>query len=227
MRQVDYFFDPLCPFSWMTSRWMRRVAPERDLAVTWRFMSLWMLNEGADEDRPTSPDPSHALGLRYLRVAAAIRDAHGDEAVGRFYEALGEVIWETVPEGIDDVAGLRAHHLTPLDLAPVLVGLGLDPALAAAVEDEGFDGVIGDETQLALQRAGAELGTPVVCLDPPSGPAYFGPVISELPDDVGPSLALWDALEVVATFPGFAELKTSLRSMPRTAFLERVAAVSG
>jgi hypothetical protein len=225
LRQIDFFLDPMCPFCWITSKWIRMVREPRDLEVTWRFISLQMLNEDNYDNLPEGYRNGHARGLEYLRVAAAVREAVGNQGVGEFYEALGNAIWETAPDGATTKAELMTHHVTPLDLVVVLKSVGLDGELAMARSDEGFDDLIRKETGIALERAGKDVGTPIISFDPPNGPAFFGPVISKLPADQEQAVALWDALSTMATFPGFAELKTSLRAMPDTALLNRHAAL--
>lgn len=203
---VDFFLDPVCPWAWITSRWIVEVAEQRDLAVTWRFLSLRLLN--ADKDYATHFPPGytegHTLGLRLLRVAAATREAEGNGAVGRLYAELGRRIHRPG-------AGLMQLGEGGLDKA--LAAAGLPAELAAARDDERFDAVLREETALALDRAGPDVGTPVVTFGPPDGPSFFGPVISRVPRGAE-AVELWDATERLARFPGFAELKRALREAP-------------
>lgn len=209
---IDFFFDPICPFAWMTSRWVVQVAGLRGVDVTWRFIALRILNADKDyaTDFPPGYDQLHTAGLRMLRVAAAVRAASGNEAVGEFYRAAGESLWNRDPEPAGMLrtdAGTEAHLVEVLDVA------GLDASLAAAVDDENFDEIISAETELALSRAGRDVGTPIITFSPPDGSSFFGPVISRLPGD-DEAVALWEAVETLAGFAPFAELKRSLRSMP-------------
>jgi 2-hydroxychromene-2-carboxylate isomerase len=207
---LNFYFDPICPFAWMTSRWVRRVAAQRDYAVDWRFISLRLLNAHINYTThfPADYEAGHTGGLRLLRVAARVRAEHGREAVGPLYEALGRHIFE-VPEGPDvAVRGSRAF------VAPILAGIGLPAALADAVDDESADAVIRAETDEALSLAGKDVGTPILHFRPPEGVAFFGPVISRLPDDAE-AVELWDHVVALAGFPGFAELKRSLRERPQ------------
>ena len=203
---VDFFLDPVCPWAWITSRWIVEVAEQRDLAVTWRFLSLRLLN--ADKDYATHFPPGytegHTLGLRLLRVAAATREAEGNGAVGRLYAELGRRIHRPG-------AGLMQLGEGGLDKA--LAAAGLPAELVAARDDERFDAVLREETALALDRAGPDVGTPVVTFGPPDGPSFFGPVISHVPRGAE-AVELWDATERLARFPGFAELKRALREAP-------------
>jgi hypothetical protein len=202
---VRFYFDPVCPFAWMTSKWVRRVAALRDVEVDWRFISLVMVNEEKYADGRLSPErrAGHEVGLRLLRVAARARAEHGRDAVGRLYLAFGEQTFERLPgPGSDD----RARDVA----FAALTELALPEELLKAMDDDALDGVIRQETEEALALAGKELGTPILQFQPPDGPAFFGPVISRMPED-GAALELWDHVTALAVFPGFAELKRSLR----------------
>ncbi|MFU8841828.1 MAG: hypothetical protein ACNA8R_14085, partial [Nitriliruptoraceae bacterium] len=101
---IEFFFDPVCPFCWVTSRWVRQVQRLTSLTVDWRFISLAVLNDRphAYDDKPDLYPVVHDLGRQLLRVAAAARDAHGPAAVGRLYQAMGEALWERPDDGIED-----------------------------------------------------------------------------------------------------------------------------
>jgi len=209
---VDFFFDPVCPFAWMTSRWMVQVAGLRELDVQWRFISLRLINEARDYDTdfPEGYRQAHTAGLRMLRVAAAVRESLGNEAVGKLYSAFGQSIWDQPPTAgsmmrID--AGESDH------LIAVLSGADFPVELAAAADDDRHDELIAAETELALTRAGRDVGTPIITFDAPGGSSFFGPVISRLPSD-DDAVRLWDAVETLAAFDSFAELKRSLRELP-------------
>jgi hypothetical protein len=216
---VEFFWDPVCPFAWVTSRWVVEVARQRDYEVDWRFISLRLLNQ--DRDYPTEfpegyPD-AHTQGLRLLRVAAAARAAAGREAMGPLYTRLGEHIWNRRPEEVDGRLGAIADVAT--DAVPaILEELDLSPALAAALDDDSWDDAIQSETDEALSRTGDDLGTPILTFEPPDGVSFFGPVISRVPADED-ALRLWDAVLELASWPGFAELKRSLREMPQLPLL--------
>ena len=94
---IHFYFDPVCPFAWMTSKWVRMVAAQRDYAVDWRFISLRMINSEIDYDShfPVGYEEGHASGLRLLRVAARARAEHGRAAVGRFYEVVSGEIFDS------------------------------------------------------------------------------------------------------------------------------------
>jgi len=210
--QLDFFFDPVCPFAWVTSRWVEQVAAQRPLDVQWRFIALRMVNADKDygSDFPPGYEQLHSAGLHLLRVAAAVREAEGNVAAGTLYTALGASLWDRDPEPgsmLRSDAGTRAHAVETLAAA------GLDPSFADAVDDDRHDEVISTETELALARAGRDVGTPILTFGPPDGPSFFGPVISRLPSDAD-AVALWDAVATLARFDSFAELKRSLREMP-------------
>nr|WP_299037582.1 hypothetical protein [uncultured Pseudokineococcus sp.] len=212
---LDFYFDPVCPFAWMTSTWVREVARQRDYRVAWRPVSLRLLNAAVDYDAQFPPEyeAGHTAGLRLLRVVERVRAEHGEDAVARLHEALGARVFESAPlpspaPGEPDVRGTAGF------LAPVLEELGLPAALAGALEDDRWDEVVRAGTEEALSLAGRDVGTPVLHVDPPSGLAFFGPVISRRPTPEE-AVELWDHVLGLARFPGFAELKRSLRELPR------------
>ena len=207
---LHFYFDPVCPFAWMTSKWVRQVARQRDYAVDWRFISLRVLNDHVDYDAQFPPDyeAGHTAGLRLLRVAARARAMRGREAVGPLYEALGRYIFE-----VDEQPG-RAERGTREFLEPILAEIGLPADLADALDDESADEEIRAETAEALALTGKDVGTPILHFRPPEGVAFFGPVISRRPSDEE-AVALWEHVVALAAFPGFAELKRSLREWPQ------------
>ncbi|WP_224392375.1 hypothetical protein [Pseudonocardia sp. ICBG1293] len=223
---VEFFFDPICPFAWVTSRWVVEVARRRELAVHWRPLPLAILNEGIsyDERRTVSesyPD-SHRRGLEMLRVVVAAAEAHGPHVVGELYTGFGELVWDSPApdgEGFDPVMRVMAQRR---DLRPVLERRGLDPGLAAAATDDSHDRGLRANVEEVRRRCGDDVGTPVLGFSPPDGPALFGPVIDTVPSGED-ALRLWDATCTLATWPGFAELKRSLRSFPDTPLTARLA----
>ncbi len=219
---LEFFFDPVCPFCWVTSRWVRRVQHLRDLDVTWRFISLAMLNEGAYDDKPEGYPAAHHRGLQLLRVAAAVRSEVGPERVGDVYDAFAGAVWRAdspIPPGSDVEDGfghVLAHSAEAGDLPALLAGLDLPQRLADAADDPSHDAAIRADTEEGLARVGGNVGTPIMSFTPPDGPAFFGPVISAAPDDDDDALRLWDAVVTLGRWPGFAELKRSLRQFPST-----------
>ena len=217
---LHFYFDPVCPFAWLTSSWVRQVAAARGYVVDWRFISLRMVNAHVDYDRQFPPDyeAGHTAGLRLLRVAARVRETLGRDAVGTYYAALGKRNFDTPPPSPLPDTGPLDYRGAPSWLAPVLTEAGLPEPLVEALEDDTLDPVIRAETDEALSLTGKDVGTPIIHFDPPAGIAFFGPVISRLPDEAA-SLELWDHVVALARFPGFAELKRSLRERPRLAAL--------
>jgi hypothetical protein len=210
---IDFYFDPVCPFAWMTSKWVRIVAEQRDYAVDWRFISLRLLNAHIDYDAhfPPEYEAGHTAGLRLLRVAARTRAEHGRGAVGALYAAMGARIFDTEPDEDGDRPERRASAAY---VEPMLVEAGLPAGLAAALDDTAWDPTIQAETDEALGLTGRDVGTPIIHFRPPEGVAFFGPVISRLPRGEQ-AVQLWDHVVGLASFPGFAELKRSLRELPR------------
>ncbi len=210
---LHFYFDPVCPFAWLTSRWVRLVVQQRDYAVDWRFISLRLLNAHLDYDThfPPEYEAGHTAGLRLLRVAHRVREEHGREAVGPLYAALGTRVFDRTPvEAAQDPGGAARTEL----VAEVLTEVGLPPALADALDDDHRDAALQAETDEALALAGKDVGTPILHFQPPGGVAFFGPVISRVPREKD-AVELWDHVVALAGFPGFAELKRSLREAPQ------------
>lgn len=215
---IEFFWDPICPFAWIASRWIHQVQARRDLVVDWRFISLRLLNADIDYDRhfPPEYEHGHTAGLRMLRVASAIRDEVGSDAMGPLYDAFGATVFD-----VDRRPGHAAVGIQPREwlgsrdhIAGVLTGLGHDPAYAEAADDEARTEPVRADTERALSMSGRDVGTPIIAFEPPDGPAFFGPVLSRVPsrDD---AVRLWDTIVSLAHFPAFAELKRSLRERPQ------------
>jgi hypothetical protein len=209
MADLRFWFDPVCPFAWMTSKWVRTVAVRRNYEVEWRLISLRLLNAHVDYAThfPPEYEAGHTAGLRLLRVAERVREEHGADALARFYEASGGRIFEA-EGGADPAQDTRA-------LAEgVLADAGLPTGLADALDEAERDAAIQAETDEALALTGKDVGTPIVHFRPPDGVAFFGPVISRLPGE-DEAVELWDHVVALASFPGFAELKRSRRERPQ------------
>ena len=204
---IEYFFDPGCPFAWQTSVWIRRVIELRGIKVGWRFISLKFINE--DNDVAPAMLEAQARGLRYHRICAAARAELGNEAVARLYQAWGERYWYAEGSGalIDRLAA-AAHGVDP---AEILEALELPAHLLAAADDDSWDPLIRAESEEAFRRTGPDVGTPIITYDPPTGNSLFGPVISSQPDDET-AVAFYDALRTFANFREFSELKRSNRA---------------
>lgn len=208
MSDLEFFFDPVCPFAWGTSRWVVEVQRQRDYKVTWRFISLAVINEhrvGVDAWYTPAYREVHVASSQTLRVADALRLTAGNEAVSAFYTALGTAFH---PDRRRDQFLADPHGF----IGELLVGIGQDPALAEHLDDESHDQYLRNESELAFTRTGKDVGTPIITFHPGTATesSFFGPVISCVPRGEA-ALRLWDAVEVLATTPGMAELKRTLR----------------
>ena len=214
MADLRFWFDPVCPFCWMTSKWVRLVAERRQYHVDWRFIALRLVNARVDYSAhfPPEYEEGHTAGLRLLRMAARTRAEHGPAAVDRLYAALGAQIFDVEP--VPHTAEAHGRRGTPEFVAPVLSAVGLPAELADALDDPAWDAVVQAETDEALALAGKDVGTPILQFAPPDGPAFFGPVISRLPHP-DEAEELWEHVVALARFPGFSELKRSLRELPQ------------
>ena len=198
---MEFFWDPFCPWAWLTSRWVSEVAGQRDLDVDWRFISLRLLNASKDyaRDMPEGYIAGHTSGQKLLRVAAAIRDAEGRQRMGELYTRFG--------------ADIHVHHrrsdLTDhweAGFPDYLRSAGIDEAYIPAANDERWDAVLQAETDEALSRTGKDVGTPIITFRTAERSAsFFGPVISRVPRGAE-ALRLWDAVWELAAFPGLAAL---------------------
>ena len=207
---LDFFFDPVCPWAWITSRWVTNVSEQRDYEVDWRFISLWILNEENTQGWYTPQyRAGHYLGQQGLRIADAIRLGVGDPtAVARWYSAIGTALHVG--------AQREAARSDSLSWYRGLLSMaGFDDAYVDAADDESYDTYIRADTELALSRTGKDVGTPILTFHPGAGTeaSFFGPVISKAPTG-SEAVELWDAVEKLATMSGMAELKRSNRVAP-------------
>ncbi|MCH1436389.1 MAG: hypothetical protein L7U56_12005 [Acidimicrobiales bacterium] len=214
---IEFFWDPVCPFAWITSRWVKDVGEQAGLTIDWRFISLRLLNKDKDyaTEFPPEYEQGHTAGLRFLRVAAAIRAELGPEPMGALVDAYGESWWDLSPEEVAETGG-RSQLSTDAHARSVLRSAGLDPDYASALEDTSWDELLEEETELAQRRAGRDIGTPMITFNRPDGRAlsFFGPVISRVPS-AAEAVPLWEAVTTLAEFPGFAEMKRSMREVPQ------------
>lgn len=210
MADVEFFWDPVCPWAWITSRWVTEVVDQRGLDVDWRFICLRILNRDKDYERDFRPGyiAGHGTGQKLLRVAAAVRDVEGPAAMGPLYTRFGTDF---------HVAGRREEIVGDWEAGfpAYLAEVGIAPELAAAANDERWDEVLEAETEEALSRVGRDVGTPIITFGDDTSASFFGPVLSTIPRGDA-ALRLWDAIEEVARTPGMAELKRSLRQAPQT-----------
>ena len=186
---VEFWFDPSCPWAWMTSRWVDEVAKYRDLDVTWKVMSLAVLNE--DKDLPESYRAFFPRALRYTRLVTAVKELHGQEFVKPLYDALGTRIH---PGGSKDPDTVIQEALAEVGLPADLIRHSLTDEFDPQMRESHFDGI---------DRVGQDVGTPVIAVN---GVAFFGPVISPAPKGEQ-AVALWDGTVAVASYPGFFEIK--------------------
>lgn len=208
--QVDFFYDPVCPFAWVTSRWVVEVAAYRPLDIRWRAISLKVLNEHRTDPGYTAEFRAvHLAGTQALRVAAVLDQALGNDAVDRFYRVLGERLH---PHGRRDE--LVRDPLT--FLTDCCHEADVTPDAAQAWGDEALDVSLRLETATALERTGPDVGTPILTFQPGTAQesSFFGPVISRIPRG-SEAVAVWDAVTALAGVAGFTELKRSLREYPR------------
>jgi hypothetical protein len=187
--EVEFWFDPSCPWAWMTSRWVDEVSKYRDLDVTWKVMSLSVLNE--DKDMSESYRAFFPRALRYTRLVAAVKELHGRDYVKPLYDALGTRIH---PGGSKNPDTVIPEALAELGLPAELIQYSLTDEFDVEMRASHFDGI---------NRVGQDVGTPVIAVD---GVAFFGPVISPAPMGEQ-AVALWDGTVAVASYPGFFEIK--------------------
>ncbi|RAY16081.1 disulfide bond formation protein DsbA [Actinomadura craniellae] len=195
---VDFWFDPSCPYTWITSRWLLEAARVRPIEIRWNVMSLSVLNEHRDDD--PEGDPEGYLWLP-ARLCAAVQQEHGHAALGRLYTAMGtRFIVRAEESGFE----------------PALDDAGLPTELAGAAWSPEYDGPLRASHQAGVDLVGEGVGTPILALPPTEDgrrPAFFGPVISPAPQGERAG-RLWDGLLLLAGVPGFFELKRTLTGEP-------------
>lgn len=197
---VDLWFDPFCPFAWMTSRWLLEVEKVRPIEPRWHIMSLNILNE--DKDVPETYREMIAKAIGPVRVVAAVQDKYDSETVGRLYTELGT--------RFHNQGRLKELDTLRETVEEALEAAGLDRAFADAIDSEEFDEVLRASHDDGINRVGQEVGTPVIAI---GDVAFFGPVISPAPK--GEEAAkLWDGVRLVAGIDGFFELKRSRTRPP-------------
>ncbi|GHH11807.1 DsbA family protein [Streptomyces rubradiris] len=203
---VDFWFDPLCPWAWMTSRWVLEVEKLRDIEVRWHVMSLAVLNEDKLDELPA--DYRELLTTKAwpaVRVVTAAWQKHGEDVVGPLYTALGTHIHN------------NGEGPTPEAIAGALADAGLPAELIdyAGQEDFEFEAELRASHKEGIEKVGQEVGTPVIALPGPDGEqiAFFGPVVTPAPQ--GEQAArLWDGAVAVASVPGFYEIKRTRTKGP-------------
>ncbi|MDP4501480.1 DsbA family protein [Nonomuraea turcica] len=197
---VDLWFDPACPFAWVTSRWLLEVEQVRPIEPRFRFMSLHFLNE--DKDVPEDYKARAAKAMGSIRVVAAAAAKHGEEYVGQLYTELGTRLHN---QGMSkQPERLREVNEAALD------AVGLDKNLADAMESEEWDETIRASHDEGITLVGQEVGTPIIRV---GANAFFGPVITKIirGENAG---RLWDGVLAVTEFDDFFELKRTRTRRP-------------
>jgi hypothetical protein len=198
---ADFWFDPLCPWAWITSRWMLEVEQVRPVTTRWHVMSLGVLNEGRELPPAYADFLKTAFGP--VRVVTAARLAHGEDVVLPLYTALGT----------------RFHNLGEKDhntvISESLAEVGLPHKLARAAETDDLDDELRRSHHEGMDAVGMDVGTPVIHVPGHDGAtiAFFGPVVTPIPRGEAAG-RLWDGTLLVAGTPGFYEIKRTRSEGP-------------
>lgn len=195
--QADFWFDPLCPFAWITSRWIGEVEAVRSIDTAWHVMSLAVLNEGRDLEPAYRESMDKAWGP--VRVIIAAQEQHGGHVVKALYDAMGSQIHD---------GGQKDFGIV---ISKALAECGLPAGLADAAASDAFDAQLRASHEAGISLVGQDVGTPVVAFN---GTAFFGPVLTRIPrgEQAG---QLWDAAVTLASYPHFFEIKRSRSERPR------------
>ncbi|NUR06086.1 MAG: disulfide bond formation protein DsbA [Nocardioidaceae bacterium] len=193
---VDFWFDPLCPWAWMTSRWMLEVEKVRPVTTSWHVMSLAYLNQ--DKDIPDEYRQLLEPAWGPVRVAIAAAQAEGEQVLLPLYTALGNRIH------------LEGRSIDRTLVEEALEEVGLPTSLADAMDSTAYDEDLKKSHHAGMDQVGMDVGTPVIAVD---GTAFFGPVVTPAPkgEDAG---RLWDGTLLVAGTPGFYEIKRTRTKGP-------------
>jgi protein-disulfide isomerase-like protein with CxxC motif len=192
---VTLWFDPICPFTWRTSRWVREVTQKRNLVVGWQLLSLATLN--AEKEVPEQYRDAFARGWRASRLLVAAGQRFGDEAVDRLYTEIGTRTHD------------NGRELDTQVLEESLEAAGLPADLIASADDPALDQAIADSHAEGQARVGTESGSPILAIG--DGPGFFGPVVVPVPEGESAE-KLFDAVRLLSAVPEFSELKRSRNS---------------
>ncbi|MGV9503682.1 mycothiol-dependent nitroreductase Rv2466c family protein [Streptomyces sp. NPDC003642] len=200
---VDFWFDPLCPWAWMTSRWVLEVEKVRDIKVRWHVMSLSVLNENKLDELPEKYRELLETGWGPVRVAIAAQQEHGVEVLGDLYTALGTRIHN------------QGEGHGKETVAAALKDVGLPDSLMDHWDSTPYDAELRASHKEGIDKVGQDVGTPVIAVPGADGEqiAFFGPVVTPAPK--GEEAArLWDGTLAVASVPGFYEIKRTRTKGP-------------
>jgi 2-hydroxychromene-2-carboxylate isomerase len=198
---ADFWFDPLCPWAWLTSRWMLEVEKVREVETRWHVMSLAVLNEGRDLGEKYNELMQKAWGPVRVCIAAeqtASSERGGHEVLGSIYTAIGTRFHPGQQDNERET------------VAGALADAGLSADLIDAWDDTSYDDAVRASHELGISLVGMDVGTPVIRVDET---AFFGPVVTPTPKGEAAG-KLWDGVLLVAQTPGFYEIKRSRNERP-------------
>lgn len=204
MTSIEFYFDPSCPFSWITSRWLLQVSREREIDITWRQFSLALKNsEMTKQPDESSHAEAHREAHRVHRIIRQTTEQHAASLIELYSEF-----------------GIR-HHIMERSFSDevireVLEAKNLPFDLLRAAEDVSIDSALEHEITTAIDATGKDIGVPTIVFKDKNGKrlGYFGPVLNALPESIEESLAIWDGISALATSSSFYEIKRARSSGP-------------